>query len=310
MKANRLTDLKITRVDLVDKGANYDPATGEGAHVLLYKRDDSGGDVKKDEEVSMACKSCDESMKKGLAACEKCQKAFKPGDMPNAGKGKPKNGTDKDDASALKSKENTMKLDELPEDVRKFVEGLQTEVADFKKAAADAKALADAAPKKEEDVLKSLDATARAVVEKAIAAAEDARKEVAKLHDEQRTVEFAKRASKLVHLPSWTSEKGGKLLKGVHDKAPELVAELEAILKAADEAIESGALFSEQGKAGGFVKGSAAEQVEAMIGDRVSKKLAKDSVEAISQIMKERPDLYAKYRKETQVRGGRPSYDE
>lgn len=29
---------RITRVDLVDKGASYDPVTGEGAHVLIHKR--------------------------------------------------------------------------------------------------------------------------------------------------------------------------------------------------------------------------------------------------------------------------------
>ena len=37
--ATRLRNLKITAVALVDRGANYDPDTGEGAHVLLYKRD-------------------------------------------------------------------------------------------------------------------------------------------------------------------------------------------------------------------------------------------------------------------------------
>jgi hypothetical protein len=33
-----LKNLKIRRVDLVDHGANFDPETGDGAHVLLYKR--------------------------------------------------------------------------------------------------------------------------------------------------------------------------------------------------------------------------------------------------------------------------------
>jgi hypothetical protein len=35
---SRLKGLKVVRVDLVDRGASYDPLTGEGAHVVLYKR--------------------------------------------------------------------------------------------------------------------------------------------------------------------------------------------------------------------------------------------------------------------------------
>src|SRR5258708_6850864 len=34
----KLKNLRITRVDLVDKGANYDPKTGAGAFILLVKR--------------------------------------------------------------------------------------------------------------------------------------------------------------------------------------------------------------------------------------------------------------------------------
>lgn len=38
----KLKGLRITRVDLVDKGANFDPSTGEGSHVLLAKRAQPG----------------------------------------------------------------------------------------------------------------------------------------------------------------------------------------------------------------------------------------------------------------------------
>ena len=33
----KLRNLKIRRVDLCDLGANYDPRTGEGAHILIAK---------------------------------------------------------------------------------------------------------------------------------------------------------------------------------------------------------------------------------------------------------------------------------
>jgi hypothetical protein len=36
--ATRLRNIVINRVDLVDKGANYDARTGDGAHVTLFKR--------------------------------------------------------------------------------------------------------------------------------------------------------------------------------------------------------------------------------------------------------------------------------
>lgn len=37
-RAHRLTNLRINRVDLVDRGANLDPDSGDGAHILLAKR--------------------------------------------------------------------------------------------------------------------------------------------------------------------------------------------------------------------------------------------------------------------------------
>jgi hypothetical protein len=38
MRATRLKNLHVTRIDTVDGGASYDPRTGEGSHILLYKR--------------------------------------------------------------------------------------------------------------------------------------------------------------------------------------------------------------------------------------------------------------------------------
>lgn len=38
--ARRLKNLRYKRIDLVDRGASHDVASGEGAHVLLFKRDE------------------------------------------------------------------------------------------------------------------------------------------------------------------------------------------------------------------------------------------------------------------------------
>ena len=37
---SKLKNLRIDRVDLVERGASMDKRTGEGAHVLLFKRDE------------------------------------------------------------------------------------------------------------------------------------------------------------------------------------------------------------------------------------------------------------------------------
>jgi hypothetical protein len=46
---NVITELEVTRVDLVDRGANFDKASGDGAHILLWKRD--GGIATEPEET-------------------------------------------------------------------------------------------------------------------------------------------------------------------------------------------------------------------------------------------------------------------
>lgn len=41
--ASTLRDLRVKFVSLVDRGANYDPKTGDGAHILIHKRDAPDG---------------------------------------------------------------------------------------------------------------------------------------------------------------------------------------------------------------------------------------------------------------------------
>lgn len=44
MKKHNLTGVSFSRIALVDKGASYDTATGDGAYVLLFKRATADGD--------------------------------------------------------------------------------------------------------------------------------------------------------------------------------------------------------------------------------------------------------------------------
>jgi len=44
MAKSLLTNVRFSRVSLVDKGASFDTKTGDGAHVLLFKRETADGD--------------------------------------------------------------------------------------------------------------------------------------------------------------------------------------------------------------------------------------------------------------------------
>ncbi len=46
-RRRKLKNLKVSRVDLVDKGANLDLASGEGSHVVFFKREEPMPDVTK-----------------------------------------------------------------------------------------------------------------------------------------------------------------------------------------------------------------------------------------------------------------------
>jgi hypothetical protein len=69
-KPGILRNLRIKRVDLVDAGANFDASTGDGAHIMLFKRDvskDSPSMSQSHVDVPIGC-TCS-----GKGTCEKCK---------------------------------------------------------------------------------------------------------------------------------------------------------------------------------------------------------------------------------------------
>lgn len=54
----RYKELMVDRVDLVDKGANFDAHTGDGAHIMLFKRDDTA-------KVALKCPACGDPLPTG-----------------------------------------------------------------------------------------------------------------------------------------------------------------------------------------------------------------------------------------------------
>lgn len=178
---------------------------------------------------------------------------------------------------------------------QKLITDLEAEIADLKKAAAP--------PPTEEDVLKSLDPAVRKVFDDLKARADAAENVAKKALDDEKTKSFIAKAAGYTHL-GITSEEFGPILKSIAEKVPEASEKIEAVLKAADEAVAKGGLFSEAGSSRqGVGKGSqvswskiqeAAKGFVAKSGKNMSE------AEGVTKFL-ETPDgeaLYAEYVKE------------
>ncbi len=71
--ARRLTKLRVCRVDLVERGASFDPISGEGSRVLLFKNESGkpgGGKPGGDEPPK--CAACGSTLTEGAKFCPQC----------------------------------------------------------------------------------------------------------------------------------------------------------------------------------------------------------------------------------------------
>lgn len=186
----------------------------------------------------------------------------------------------------------------LPPEVQAYIEDLE------KKAAAGEPASGGAPQGADEDILKNLPESVRKVVEDARKEAAEARKQaedaqsVAKAEREARVMaEFTKRAEALTHLPA-KPEDFAKVLKSLHEAAPEAFAAVEKVLQGANEALKQSDLFREVGKGGSGTGGSAMAEIEAVAAElqKADPQLTRE--QAIEKVMNQRPDLVKKYREE------------
>jgi len=138
--------------------------------------------------------------------------------------------------------------------------------------------------------------------EAAVKKAEELEKVLKEEKDKQLKKEFIqKAAAEFMHLPT-KPEEFGLILKGISEKAPEEYGKLESILKAANEAIEKGALYSEIGRSGAPVGDSAVAKVEALVSGIVQKDAKISRVDALMKVLSENPQLYAEYCRETAIK--------
>lgn len=164
------------------------------------------------------------------------------------------------------------------------------------------------ATKKSADDLTKLDPETRAQVEALFKAKEQSDAEVVAIkkqlsteRDERRTKEFVAKAAEYKALPGIKTEELGMVLKAVTDATPDHVAKLEAVLKAAAEAIATGEVLKSAGRAVGGFQGGAWAQIQALAGGVVQKSASPMSeAAAIDVVLKtaEGARLYAEYLKE------------
>lgn len=163
-----------------------------------------------------------------------------------------------------------IKFEQLPEEVRKQLE----EVEELKKKAAEAEEL-------------------RKRVEEAEALAKAEREERIKR-------EYISKAASFQALPI-KPEEFGLVMKALAEKDPENYAKVEAVLKAADEAIVKAGLFAEIGRSGNTA-GSAVQKAEALACEMIQKNAGMTKEQALAKVWVENPELYAEYEKE--MKGG------
>ncbi len=290
----RLRDLEAVEVSLVPKGANRkrflifkedDPPMQEILKAILETELD---DEKKVDEVLKAAKLSDKAQNavKGALRLLNAYKDELPKDIMKtlaglAGYGYPEptekqKGKDKDDdedkkkkygyPAPVKKEDGSWDFSGIPEEVRPMVEALWKEHL--------------------EEVKKR----------------EELERVLKEERDKQARKEFIqKAATEFGNLPV-KPEEFGLVLKGLAEKAPEEYAKLEGVLKAANEAIEKGALFAEVGRSGALPGASAMSKIEAVANSLVQKDASMTKEQAIAKALELHPELYTEYLQETQRR--------
>jgi hypothetical protein len=325
-----LTNLDVEWVSLVDRAAVRDPVEqSEPMRFLIWKRDttdtdpskggrpmkltkemvDQLGDrVEKADDLTKLVEKSENAEQAGLALDGAARllaahKAELPPDIlvelaKAAGvdlqleKAGPKFGTPE-----WEEKYGTGKKAE-PKSAAELVESLKKSDMDPAIVTEVESALAKAA---EKDDLAKADPAMRARIEKAEGEAKEA-KEIAKAERDTRlTKEFVAKAQGFEGL-SLEAEKFGPVLKEASEKlSKESYAELERVLKGADEGITASELFKEQGANGASEGGDATKELTAKA-EEIRKSDSKlTQAEALDKAMRDNPDLQQRYLDE--VRG-------
>jgi len=195
---------------------------------------------------------------------------------------------------------NAEVLKGLPEDIRKELEELQKKANRAeeleKKVKELEKSKEGAEGFKEEDIYKGLPDAVREQVKKWEERVRKA-EEIAKAEREARIKkEFIAKAAEFKGL-NVQPEEFGPVLKAISENCPEQFEKLEAVLKAADQAIATGEIFKEYGS-NGSEAGSAWSKITKAAEELCKKDSSLSKEQAINKVMEEQPELYEEYKKE------------
>lgn len=260
---HQLVDVKLTEISLVDRPAN------QGSEVVLFKRDESSeeDDMNPTEEQLQALTQAVAKAEEALASL-----------------------TEANDELTAKNDELTGKIDELTGEITKRDEQLVA----LKKAQGNdgedeiAKALKDAP----EPVAKAMQALGDRL--------KLAESLLAKSADEKAQGEFIRKAATFDKLPT-TAEKLGPVLMRVEKGATtkEDAAELERLLKAANEAIAKGGDGTQEIGKRGAGGANAMDKIEAEAAEIRKSDSGMTREMAITKALENKPELYDAYVKET-----------
>ena len=167
-----------------------------------------------------------------------------------------------------------IKIEDLPEEVRKAIE------------------LVGPLTQANEDLRKNLEATQGKLTQAEVDLKKN-QEDLKKASDETKTKEIIAKISELKGL-AVNPEELAPVLKGFAESDQEGYAKLEDVLKAANEAILKGALFTEIGR-GGSGQSDTLTKVKALASEIVTKDASMTKEKALSKVWREHPELYKQY---------------
>lgn len=263
--AQKLTDLVITKVALVDEGSC------SAAHIKLYKRKEEGGTIMSFEEIL-------KSLPADQAAVVQDAITKAKGELPEG----------------AMSAEDKIKMEEDKKKLALEKQAAMGEVESLKKAKDPGTS--------EEDILKNanVDPALKSLIEKSLAKSKAAEAQILKMKEEQDAQVCIAKAKEVSFIPE-ADTKVVDLLKCVKDVAgaQDMVMD---VLKSASALIEKGNAFGEFGTAGangsGTSASSSSDQAWSLIEKAADALVVKGQVtkaKAIEMVMKQQPKLYNDY---------------
>lgn len=127
----------------------------------------------------------------------------------------------------------------------------------------------------------------------------DAEEKIEKADKEKKRAVWINKAGEFKDLPGTNVEELADTLMELSDQGAERITKQ---LRSNLEIIEKGDFFTEHGRHGGGIGGTAIEKVNQLVSGMIKKDEKLDQVAAIQLVMRENPALYQEYVKETQIR--------